>query len=321
MSTALQQAKDRLQSQQTRVPVQVSRDAIQYCWFAPVNVTHRDQGLINRLRWTPITRQEKWVSIAEKQNPDEFVAVRNLKAEKLRQRPMPPPNQGLLWVKPGAIANSLHLEFGEWGLLISPTLAKIGSQHDIDVFASLRLDDIYFPMAEDDLPTTFTDIKARIEAVLRAIEQGKLESLVSAATARHFKALPSESARMVTAVGKEMLESVARSRAYQEMQLNITHAGFEKAKTESGHRGTYDQRDRQMMAFLEVVPQDEVQNRNAQANMTLIEIAKQQLQNGSAAQGIDYAELGKGIAAGLLAAGVIAKPEPETAAPPSPGKK
>lgn len=310
MSTAIQQAKERLKQQQHRVPVQVSREAIQYCWFAPMDITHRDQGLIKRLRWTPIVKREKWISIAEKQNPDEFVAVRNLRSEMLRERPLKPPNQGMVWIKPGAIAQSLHLEFGEWGLLVSPTLAKIGTTDDIEAFEQLRLDAFFFPMPEDQLPLTHAECKARIDAVLAGLRSGKLEGLCSASTIKHFKTLSADQIKMILTVGNEMAESVERSRVYQETQLNITHSEFEKAKTETGHRGTYDKRDRLMMEWLQIVPQDEVLNRNAQANTTLIELAKQQLINGNQAQqGIDYEKLGEGIVSGLAKAGLLVKPE------------
>ena len=289
MQTAVQKAKQRLAAQEQRIPSQISRDAIQYAWYAASDLTHRDLGPIKRCRWTPIVKQEKWKTILAKPSPDDFAAVRNLR------NPSAPPTQGLIWIKPGAIANSLYEEFNEWGLLISPTLMKAAP--DLDVFERLSIDSIFFPMEDEALPKTYNALRSQIETVLASIESGALQRL------------PNETIRTIVAVGKEMLQSLDRTAVYQEGELAKTHQSFEKSKTEQGHRGTYDRRDRAMMAWLEVVPRDEVQNRSAIANETLIELAKQQLVSG-AGNAIDYEALGRGIAKGLEPMiATIAKPE------------
>lgn len=304
MQSALQQAKARLQQQEQRVPTVANRDAIQYCWYAPpYNISHRDFGKIQRLRWTPITRQEKWLSIAAKEKPEDFVAVRNVRADMLRIRPVPPPNQGLTWIKPGAIAESLHQEYGDWGLLVSKALRDIR----LDEFEALNLDGFYFPMLDERLPDTHKATNERIEKVLNALEKNQVQSL-GAALEKTFKAFTTQQQRIVIACGKEMLGALEQAKAFQTAELAQTHKYFEDARAgKSGNRGTYDPRDRAMMAWLEIVPQDEVQNLNAQANTQLIELAKAQLVNGG--QSIDYAKLGEGIAAGLISAGLIPKPE------------
>lgn len=276
-STAIQKARKQLAGQEKRVPSVMSRDAIQFAWYAPLNLKHRDQGEIKRCRWTPIIKRERWMSILAKPSVDEFAAVRN------SRNPSKPPTEGLEWIKPGAIANSLYDEFAAWGLLISPSLGK--ANISLDEFEALNLDEIYFPMADDELPRTYSATKSQIEQVLNAIQSGGL------------KQYPKEAVTRITAVGREMLDSLERTKAYFQAQLDITHQGFEDSKTKEGFRGKYDQRDRAMMAWLEIVPRDEVQNSAAKANETLIELAKQQLVSGN--KGMDATVLAEALAKAL----------------------
>lgn len=286
-------AKARLGQMTSTAPQTGNWDETRYVWFAPFGLAHNDTGPIPRLRWFPVTRVLRWDNILSKENQSEFVATRNL------VKPNDRPTEGAYWIKPGAIANSLNLQYGEWGMADSVVFRG----REVETVEKLGVNELFFPEDADALPKTYRETKARIEEVLGKIETGALEGAAPGII------------KAIRDVAAEMLASLERTRIYMQNHIADRHAEMEKAKTDTTgkFRGAYDQKDRNFLAWLEIAPRDEALNSMAVNNNALVQLAEAQLRQSQQPQQPLLDEnslhiLGKAIAMGLAEAN---KPAPQ----------
>lgn len=287
-----------------------------FAWYGLDTVHHADlaamtdganEGRMPRLKWQPIIKAPRWVHVGAlgENGAAEIVARRNPDPSNGK------PREEMHWIKPWAIINSLGMLYGERGLIDSPTLRYI----ELDVFEALRLDDFFFPEPEETLPTTFRACEARIVQQLERLQTGDLTT----PDGRTLQVRESAVSVMVT-VGKEMLASLRHSAAYGRKVIDERHAEMEKAAAGvPGNRGTYDDRERRLLAWLEITPRNQALEKIALDSNALPQVITQ-MASVVAAQAtrepekLDVAALGEAIGGALAKqlAPLITKPTLET---------
>lgn len=254
METILDRVRAAQANVGTVIPKRANVEANRYAWHPLMNISHPDVMAINggemmpRLKWQPITRAPRWDPILSRPG-EKWVATRPAPPEK--------PREGMYWIMPMRIAESLQTLYAESGLLVSPNLEGV----ELDTFARLFLDDIFFPEDDSNLPGTFKACDARIKAQLAKLAEGKAESPSGGPLPVAPELIPH-----VVEIGKEMGKSLVRSANYLSRYIDERHAEMEKAKTDNTgrYRGHYDARERTILAWLEIAPRDQAINRLAQ---------------------------------------------------------
>ena len=223
-----------------------------YAWYGLDSIHHQDLdamtngangGRMPRLKWQPITKAQRWVHVGAlgENGAAEIIARRNYDDKGK-------PREEMHWVKPWAIINSLGMLYGERGLIDSPTLRYA----EMDAFEALQLDNFFFPEDEANLPQTFKLSEARIIQQLQRLEAGDY----TAPDGRQLN-ITRERAGVMLLCGKEMLGSLRHSAAYGRKVIDERHAEMEKAAAGvPGNRGTYDDRERRLLAWLEITPRN-----------------------------------------------------------------
>lgn len=325
MSTAVSPAKavkDAQANIAAMIPRQENKMGTRYAWYGLDSIHHHDLdamtngangGRMQRLKWQPITKAPRWVHTG--------ALGENGAAEVVARRPANgKPKEDMFWVKPWAIINSLGMLYGERGLIDSPTLRFA----ELEAFEALHLDEFFFPEPEEALPATFRLCEARILEQLAKLEAGDF-------TTPDGKSLTvtREAAGMMLLVGKEMLGSLRQSALYGRKVIDERHAEMEKAAAGvAGNRGTYDDRERRLLAWLEITPRNAALEKIALDSNQLPSVI-QQMANVVAAQAtkqpepLDVSALGAAIGQSLAKelAPLMAKPaesaetQPEAPAP------
>lgn len=299
---------------QQMIPRQENLMGIRYAWYGLDSIHHQDLdamtngangGLMPRLKWQPITKAQRWVHAGAlgENGAAEIVARRN-----------PDPSNGRLreemhWIKPWAIINSLGMLYGERGLIDSPTLRYA----ELEAFEALQLDDFFFPELDEKLPNTFRECEARVVQQLQKLEKGDYTTPDGRSLS-----ISRERAGVMLLAGQEMLGSLRRSAAFGRKTIDERHAEMEKAAAGvPGNRGTYDDRERRLLAWLEITPRNQALEKIALDSNQLPQVITQ-MANVVAAQAtrqpetLDVGALGAAIGASLAKelAPLMAKPEP-----------
>ncbi len=308
--------------------------ALRYAWYALDDVHHDDinamtnginGGLMRRCKWQPITRAPRWVHFGAlgSENGGEVVATRNPDPTTRR------PREQMYWIKPAAVMSSLTMLYGERGMVDGENLRGV----DLDTFEALRIDDLFFPENDASLPRTFRGCEARVIQQLQKLKRGDLSTpewtnvLESderkAVTPSYSAPVSSHALPSVIKIGEEMLGSLRRSARHGRIVIDEIHAEMEKARVDvSGrYRGTYDNRERRLLEWLEITPRNEALERmavDANSLPTLVgqmaNIVAAQAQN---TQALDVSALGNAIGGALareLAPLMAAKQEAVTQA-------
>lgn len=253
MDTILDRVRATQSSIQAAVPTRANIEATRYVWHPVMDISHPDVMAINggekmqRLKWQPITRAPRWEPILSRLDGG-WVATRPPAPQKARE--------GMYWIMPARIADSMGSMYAETGLIDSKILVGV----DLDTFGRLHLDEIFFPESGDDLPNTFETCKARIKTQLAQLKAGSPKSPDGA-----IIPLAQELIAHVIEIGEEMLEGLVRAANYLKHHLDERHAEMEKAKTDTSgrYRGTYDRREYLILAWLEIAPRDQAINKLA----------------------------------------------------------
>lgn len=293
---------------------------LSYSWYALDDIHHADinamtngasGGHMRRCRWQPITRAPRWIRAGTlgAENGGEVIARRNPDAVTRR------PREDMYWIKPASIQASLNMLYGERGMVDSRILKGV----DLDTFESLQLDDIFFPEDDAGLPRTFKACEARVIGQLQKLRAGDTTTPDGRTLDIRRSAIPE-----IIKAGEEMLASLRKSAQYGRVQIDERHAEMEKARVDvSGRfRGTYDNRDRRLLEWLEITPRNEALEKMA-LDSTSLPTAIAQMANIVAAnaqqqaQPFDAAALGDAIGNALAKqfAPMMAKPESVVAVP------
>ena len=318
MSTAVavspaQAIKDAQAGVNAMIPRRENLMGTRYAWYGLDSIHHQDLdamtngangGFMPRCKWQPITKAQRWVHVGAlgDNGAAEVVARRN---------PDPgngKPREEMFWIKPWAIINSLGMLYGERGLIDSATLRY----SELEAFEALQLDDFFFPEPEEKLPQTFKLSEARIIEQLRRLEAGEYVT----PDGRQLS-ITRERAGVMLLCGQEMLGSLRRSAVYARKVIDERHAEMEKAAAGvAGNRGTYDDRERRLLAWLEITPRNAALEKIALDSNALPGVI-QQMANVVAQQAtrqpetLDVGALGAAIGASLAKelAPLMAKPE------------
>lgn len=283
---------------QGMIPRRENRSGIRYAWFGLDDVHHQDLdvmtngangGRLRRLKWQPITKVPCWVRTGAlgEGGASEVVASRN---------PDPTtrtPREQMYFKQPSSIANSLIMLYGNRGLIDSNVLRYV----ELDTFENLYLDEIFFPEPDDQLPRTFRESEARVMAQLERLQQGKPTTPDGKAVPLAPAAIPS-----VIKIGEEMLLSLRQSARFGRATIDERHSDMERAvsDTTGRYRGTYDDRERRLLKWLEITPRNQALEKIALDSNQLPAVI-QQMANVVAAQAnqpqqqFDMAALGKAI--------------------------
>lgn len=302
------------------IPRQENRSGIRYAWYALDDVHHQDLdamtngasgGRLQHLKWQPITKAQCWVRAGAlgDNGASEVVARRNPDPTTRR------PREEMYWKQPSSIVNSLVMLYGNRGLIDSNVLRFV----DLDTFEALHLDAIFFPEAEDALPRTFRACEARILGQIEKLRQGKPSSPDGRAIPLAPAAIPS-----VIKIGEEMLLSLRQSAKFGRAAIDERHSDMERAATDNSgrYRGTYDDRERRLLEWLEITPRNAALEKIALDSNQLPAVI-QQLANVVTSQAnqqpqFDVIALGKAIGDALAEKMSPQKAEPEK---PEPEKK
>lgn len=300
------------------IPRQENRAGTRYAWFGLESPHHQDLdamtngasgGKLQRLKWQPITRAQCWVRAGALGDAGaaEIVARRNIDPTTRR------PREEMYWKHPASIANSLVMLYGNRGLIDSNMLRFV----DLDTFEALHLDDIFFPEAEENLPKTFKECETRILGQIEKLRAGKPST-------PDGRVVPLASAAIssVIKIGEEMLLSLRQSAHFGRITIDERHSDMEKAKSDTTgrYRGTYDDRERRLLIWLEITPRNAALEKIALDSNQLPAVI-QQLADVVTSQAnqqqppLDMAALGKAIGDALaekLAPQKVEAEKPET---------
>lgn len=343
VASPLQAIKRTQSSVEAMIPRRENLMGNRYAWYGLDSIHHADldamtdganQGRMPRLKWQPIIKAPRWVHVGAlgENGAAEIVARRNPDSSGK-------PREEMHWIKPWAIINSLGMLYGERGLIDSPTLRYA----DLDTFEALHLDDIFFPENEESLPQTFKLSEKRILDQLAVLRSGKAMSPewfdVTAAN-EQMASHPAQAVAVSPAaipqiikIGEEMLASLRHSAVYGRKVIDERHAEMEKAAAGvPGNRGTYDDRERRLLAWLEITPRNAALEKIALDSNQLPQVITQ-MANVVAAQAqrqpetLDVAALGEAIGGALakqlapLIAKSEAEPSTESVKPEKPATK
>lgn len=294
---------DRVRSARAAVteamPPRANINATRYVWHPIMNISHADVLAINdgfpmqRLKWQPIVQAPRWEHIqAVPEGP------------RVATRPKPPerPREAMYWIAPAKIADSLQSLYAESGLLDSKTLVGV----ELDMFARLYLDDIFFPEDAEKLPATFRAAEERIVTQLQRLKEGSPAMPDGTPVPLAQELIPH-----VIEIGNEMLERLRYSAGYLRRYIDERHAEMKKAETDTSgrYRGTYDRREYLMLAWLEIAPRDQALNKLAADHNSMPEVVAQAVQASMTATAelvkasqVNAAELGSAIGKSLAEA-------------------
>jgi hypothetical protein len=285
-----------------------------YGWFALDDIHHADisamtngvnGGKMRRLRWQPITRAPRWVhSGALGDNHADVVATRNPDGISGR------PREEMYWIKPAAIMASLNVLYGNRGLVDSDVLRYA----ELDTFEALHLDEFFFPEADEDLPRTFRECEVRMVSQMQKLQSGDTTAPDGRTMTYSNAVIPS-----LVKIGEEMLNSLRASARVGRVAIDERHAEMEKAATDTTgrYRGTYDNRERRLLEWLEITPRNQALEKIA-LDSNQLPLVIQQMANVVAAQAtrqpetLDVGALGAAIGASLAKelAPLMVKSEP-----------
>lgn len=322
MSTAtpLQAIRETQSGVNAMIPRRENVMGTRYSWFALDHIYHEDinamtngrnRGHMPRLKWQPIIRAPRWVHAGALGDgaASEVVARRNPDPTNNKMR------EEMYWIKPSSIQASLNSLYAERGLVDSQVLRYA----ELDVFEALQLDDLFFPEDEANLPRTFKACEARIILQLEKLRASQPVTPDGRALRLSAETIPS-----IVKIGEEMLQSLRISARYGRICIDERHAEMEKAATDTTgkYRGTYDDRERRLLEWLEITPRNQALEKIALDSNQLPQVITQ-MANVVAAQAMqqpqqmDVAALGAAIGASLAKelAPLMAKPEAATPAP------
>lgn len=287
-----------------------------YGWFALDDIHHEDisamtngvnGGKMRRLRWQPITRAPRWVHAgALGDNQADVVATRNPDGISGR------PREEMYWIKPAAIMASLNVLYGGRGLVDSNVLRYA----ELDTFEALQLDEFFFPESDNELPRTFRECEVRVISQIQKLQSGDTTAPDGRKLAYSNAVISS-----LIQIGEEMLNSLRISAQVGRIAIDERHAEMEKAATDTTgrYRGTYDNRERRLLEWLEITPRNQALEKIALDSNQLPNVI-QQMANVVAAQAsrpqetLDVGALGAAIGASLAKelAPLMARPEAAT---------
>lgn len=235
---------------------------IRYAWYALDPIHHADLdamtdgangGRMPRLKWQPITKAPRWVhkGALGDAGAAEIVARRNGGKEEMH------------WIKPSAIVNSLGMLYGERGLIDSNVLRYA----ELETFEALQIDEFFFPENEPSLPRTFRACEARVLQQLAVLRTGEpltpqwrdVTEPDDNRAIRKSRRIPMSgpAIQQIVKIGEEMLASLRTSASFGRKIIDERHAEMEKAAAgQPGNRGTYDDRERRLLEWLEITPRN-----------------------------------------------------------------